>query len=591
MERAGKAIRSSFTIILIVAAVLFVFAIFRTDEPGEPYTGNFDLYSLSSGWTIHDGDTVITNASLPITLKGNAGKTVRFERTLPDNVRDGMRLSYRSSRQEVRIFIDGEQRSAYLRENMMLERKSVVSAYVLADLFDKDAGKTVVIEVTSDLHEDMQIKDVSYSYGNNLWFWIIKENISLVLIAFTMLVVGFLAIGIYFFTKTKFGKSRTVLYLGETVLIAAMWMLGESKLRQLIFGAPSLSNIFSFLLIESVAAFGLMYMNEVQDGRYQKIYTYMQTIILIQVVVNLALNGMNVVDFYDTLILSHGWSALTVVAIAVTLVLDIATKRVVKYRITAICMMILLFLTGMEFINFYFLNISSMGSFLGIGLVILMGGTGIQAIKDSISRLEEERRSRERRTRSTFSTIAATIDAKDQYTGGHSERVGMYASKLLKKVSDKYGFTDEDVSRIRYIGKLHDIGKIGIPDAILNKNGKLNNEEFECMKQHTIKGYEILKKVDYIPGLQEGIRGHHERWDGKGYPDNLAGEDIHIYARILCLADSYDAMTTDRVYRPRLKPEDVAKEIENNSGSQFDPDLAKAFLDMIRSGEIAPELD
>ena len=111
------------------------------------------------------------------------------------------------------------------------------------------------------------------------------------------------------------------------------------------------------------------------------------------------------------------------------------------------------------------------------------------------------------------------------------------------------------------------------------------------MKQHTIKGYEILKKVDYIPGLQEGIRGHHERWDGKGYPDNLAGEDIHIYARILCLADSYDAMTTDRVYRPRLKPEDVAKEIENNSGSQFDPDLAKAFLDMIRSGEIAPELD
>ena len=133
---------------------------------------------------------------------------------------------------------------------------------------------------------------------------------------------------------------------------------------------------------------------------------------------------------------------------------------------------------------------------------------------------------------------------------------------------------------------MHDIGKIGVPDSVLNKNGRLTNEEFELMKKHTIIGYDILKNIDYIPNLREGVRSHHERWDGRGYPDGLKGEQIPLFARILCIADSYDAMTTDRVYRKKLDKATVLDELEKNSGKQFDPDLSKIFIGMINSGVV-----
>ena len=133
---------------------------------------------------------------------------------------------------------------------------------------------------------------------------------------------------------------------------------------------------------------------------------------------------------------------------------------------------------------------------------------------------------------------------------------------------------------------MHDIGKIGVPDSVLNKNGRLTDEEFELMKKHTIIGYDILKNIDYIPNLREGVRSHHERWDGRGYPDGLKGEQIPLFARILCIADSYDAMTTDRVYRKKLDKATVLSELEKNSGKQFDPDLSKIFIGMINSGVV-----
>ena len=133
---------------------------------------------------------------------------------------------------------------------------------------------------------------------------------------------------------------------------------------------------------------------------------------------------------------------------------------------------------------------------------------------------------------------------------------------------------------------MHDIGKIGVPDRVLNKNGRLTEEEFDKMKNHTVIGYNIIQNIDYIPGLKEGVRSHHERWDGTGYPDGLAGDNISIFARILCLADSYDAMTTDRVYRKKLSRDQVISEITQNRGKQFDPHLADVFLKMIEENKV-----
>ena len=185
-------------------------------------------------------------------------------------------------------------------------------------------------------------------------------------------------------------------------------------------------------------------------------------------------------------------------------------------------------------------------------------------------------------TMQTIMTIANTIDAKDQYTKGHSQRVAEYSAALATAL----GMSEEDVERIRYIALLHDIGKIGVPDAILNKPGRLTDTEFAVMKQHTVAGGDILRDISSVVDLDVGTKYHHERYDGKGYPEGLAGEEIPYVARIIGIADAYDAMTSNRVYRKRLSDEEVQAEIKRCEGTQFDPDMAEAFLRLLKDGQL-----
>ncbi len=173
--------------------------------------------------------------------------------------------------------------------------------------------------------------------------------------------------------------------------------------------------------------------------------------------------------------------------------------------------------------------------------------------------------------------LNTTIDIKDIYTGGHSNRVAKYSKMIAKKMNLK----EKDIDLIYKMALLHDIGKIGIYDTILNKDSKLTDDEFMNIKEHTIKGYQILSKIEEIPELKFGARWHHERFDGKGYPDGIKGEDIPLNIRIISVADSYDAMTSNRSYRKYLPQEIVKEEIKKNKGTQFDPKVADIMLEII----------
>ncbi len=173
--------------------------------------------------------------------------------------------------------------------------------------------------------------------------------------------------------------------------------------------------------------------------------------------------------------------------------------------------------------------------------------------------------------------LAEAIDAKDTYTNGHSGRVAMYAREIARL----YGYSEEQLNDIYIMGLLHDVGKIGVPDTVINKPAKLTDEEFDLIKQHPVKGYKILENIKEMPQLANGARWHHERFDGKGYPDGLSGEDIPEEARIIAVADSYDAMTSRRSYRDPLSQEKVREEIARCSGTQFDPKFADIMLKMI----------
>ncbi|MBQ3325948.1 HD-GYP domain-containing protein [Candidatus Saccharibacteria bacterium] len=177
----------------------------------------------------------------------------------------------------------------------------------------------------------------------------------------------------------------------------------------------------------------------------------------------------------------------------------------------------------------------------------------------------------------TASALAEAIDAKDSYTNGHSNRVAKY-SRMIAQVAGK---SQQLCDEIYLIALLHDVGKIGIPNAIINKNGKLTNEEYDIIKTHPAKGNEILKKISSSPNLAIGAHYHHERYDGKGYPEGLKGEEIPEIARIIACADAYDAMASKRSYRDVLPRNVIRAEFEKNLGTQFDPKFGQIMLHLI----------
>lgn len=179
---------------------------------------------------------------------------------------------------------------------------------------------------------------------------------------------------------------------------------------------------------------------------------------------------------------------------------------------------------------------------------------------------------------STITSLAATIDAKSHWTRGHSERVTRYATAIGASL----GLSEKELEDIRLCGLLHDIGKIGMHEAVLDKRGRLVEHEIDEVRMHPLRGAEILGSIQELQEVIPGILQHHERFDGTGYPDGLKGEDIHLYARILCVADAFDAMTADRPYRPSLGREFALSELRRGSGTQFDPVVVDAFLKVVR---------
>lgn len=220
---------------------------------------------------------------------------------------------------------------------------------------------------------------------------------------------------------------------------------------------------------------------------------------------------------------------------------------------------------------------------LGAGMPNTDGANIISEITENaknFSILTHKSRQLTRMVLSTVVTIANTVDAREKYTGGHSLRVAVCS----KNIAENLGWSDEECQNIYSVALLHDIGKIAVSDSILNKPGRLTDEEYEAVKQHPIVGNEILRDITVLPYLQESALYHHERWDGKGYPSGKAGEEIPRYARIIAVADAFDAMNSDRIYRKRLSRDKIISEFNRGKGTQFDPELADLFVFMLKGG-------
>ncbi|MGN0571185.1 MAG: HD-GYP domain-containing protein [Candidatus Fimenecus sp.] len=216
-----------------------------------------------------------------------------------------------------------------------------------------------------------------------------------------------------------------------------------------------------------------------------------------------------------------------------------------------------------------------------IAVTLLLIGIGSLIISGMHTAVLKRRQKRYRDiTHQSISAIANAVDAKDPYTRGHSDRVAKYAAEIARR----YGLKPLKVSDIYYSALLHDIGKIGIPDEILKKPGKLTKEEYEIIKTHAAIGADIVKDITAIPNIRRGICDHHEWYDGSGYPRGLRGNNISLEGRIIGMADAYDAMASARGYSAPHTQDYILSEIQTGQGKQFDPKIAQIVMQMMADG-------
>lgn len=384
MDKYRKYIRIVSNLLFLLALVFFCLALFVNNPEKEAPVGDFTTQEFNENWTV-TGDITQENVTLPFLFANEGSITVVLENTLPADITDGSRLSMRTALQDARFTIDGTLRNEYVIDNFSLLNDPLPSAYIVLDLTEEDAGKSIKIELSATGR--MKLNEIRIGYGNNLWFELLSQNLFVVIASILLVCGGFLAVLSFFVLKKFLPLSKTVLYLGETAIIIGLWMLSESHIRQLLFRSPSYSAIFAYILCELIGGFIALYINEVQEHKYNTLYVSVELLIFGQALLNIILNFTGIAPFYDTLIFSHIWLIVCAVIFLVSIVLDIRSGRIRKYSVTAWGMLIFTFFCALEMLEFYLRDFFVLGKYICIGLLVLLSATMIQTIRDELRKI------------------------------------------------------------------------------------------------------------------------------------------------------------------------------------------------------------
>lgn len=540
------------------------------------------VYHGSFTWQKSDGSS--EKITVPGRYSVSPEDTMVITSTLPEDY-DSNTLAVRSSLQSVRFYIDGKLRSEYDTKDTRLAGKNSASRYVFCKTSDADAGKELRIELRTNTKQYSGVVNTVYCGDKTgIWEFLFTQYGMETIIAFFLLFASVITIIFSIMLGLIYHTKFDMEYLGWCMLMGSIWMLGESKFRQLLVPHSSALATLCFIILMLSPLPVLFYADQVQHRKYRRLYLPIGWLAIFNFIISTILHLTGILDYIETLFVSHAILLLTVFAVLFTFALDIKKDKKRRNLLAFIGLLAATVSVMIEGISTYFV-VSLSGIFVGIGMIILFslnvlrtaGNIHMMELRRQKKELAKRKRQLEKVSLQMIQTLSTTIEAKDEYARGHSHRVAEYAALIAGEL----GWSSEEIMNLKYAAHLHDIGKIGIPDMLLNKPARLTPEEYSVIKEHTVIGAEILKNISLIPHVAEVARSHHEHYDGTGYPDGLAGEDIPLSARIVAIADSYDAMNSRRIYRNALPPEKIFEEIKNNRGIQFDPELADIFLKLL----------
>ena len=581
---------SRYIFYLLMIAILgwFVFMqLFGADERTFDNSSSSVFYSGTFNWKKSDGTT--QKISVPGTYNVPAGETMVITTILPKDF-DASTVAIRSSLQDVNFYVDGSLRVQYTTRDTRLVGKNSASRYIFCPTSQNDAGKELRIELTTYTSNYSGIVNQVFCGDKaDIWQEIYSHYGLATYIAIFILLAGLISILFSLTFEIVYHTHFDMEYLSWCMVMGAIWMLGESKFRQLLVPNASALGSLCFVMILLGPIPLLLYADSVQNGLHRRLYRWVICITLLNFMISSVLTATNVADYIETLPVGQLILTGTFFMIFIHLCMYTHTNKNRSDHILLLGLLISMVSVSAESVSVYFVT-SLSGLFFGIGMLILLLTNLLRTIRNirdiEISRQQQELEKKQKQTEEMsmqmMETLSTTIEAKNEYTCGHSHRVAEYAALIAAEL----GWSPENIQNLKYAAYLHDIGKIGIPEMILNKPSQLTDEEYDLIRNHTIIGAEILKDVAFAPYIAEVSRSHHERYDGCGYPDGLKGTDIPIHARIITVADSYDAMNSRRIYRNALPPEMIRNEFEKNRGRQFDPQITDIFLKLLDEGHI-----
>ena len=586
--KTNKNISRLFYILMMIIFVWFIgIQILGPDEQFFDQSGHSIIYNGTFTWKKSDGTK--QNISVPGRYKVPAKQTMIITTTLPDDYNENV-IAIRSSLQDVRFYIDGKLRKEYNAKSLHRFGKNSASRYIFCNTSSADAGKELCLELTTYTSNYSGVVNTIYCGDQmQIWSYIFNHNFSVTVIEsfifFASIVTILFSIALGIVYKTKFNME----YLGWCMLMGSVWMIGESKMRQLL--VPNASGLATscFIMLMLCPLPISLYVNNLQKGKYKKIFQSICFIALLNFIICTILHLTGIADYIETMPAAHAILIITFLAVIITFLIGYWNHRSRSDCLLFLGLLITMLSVIFEAISVYY-KVSVSGVFVGIAILILLFMNviyTIHIIRDIIKHQQQEELDKRKKNIEEMSLqlmqmLSTTIEAKDEYTKGHSHRVAEYSVLIAREL----GWNEKELSNLKNAAHLHDIGKIAIPDTILNKPSKLSEEEFSIIKEHTIIGANILKNISLIDHVQEIVRNHHERYDGNGYPDGLKGKEIPLHARIVTVADSYDAMSSQRIYRNQLPPEKIIQELENNKGTQFDPEITDIFLKLLREDRI-----
>jgi len=437
-------------------------------------------------------------------------------------------------------------------------------------------------------NEPAAISDLAISEAGHYMTEVFKIKLFSIGQGATTILLGFLFI-IAGVTGKIVMKSTGIDFISFGINCIMVGFIGfnDTLLLQVLTGRPDIIRATEYMCVIFLPFSALSFISSTTGESHSKLLSCMFAVSLLNFFLQIVLTVSGISDYYYLVYISQ---IIIIVSIAIAIVIVIKAIRQGKIKQTllrtvhwGICACIVGVIIDM--LRYYFLHSYGSLVFSRIGVLLFTVFMGIFLYTDHIDSLKKKQKESSILASEISQAFAKVIDMKDTYTNGHSERVAKYTAMIAKEM----GYDDETVEKYYRIGLLHDVGKVGIPNSVLNKPGKLTDDEYDIIKTHTIKGHEVLKDISVVPELSVGALAHHERYDGKGYPNGLSGDEIPQVASIIAVADSFDAMYSDRQYRKRMDFDKVISIIKEVSGTQLNPEVVAAFLRLVDKGEIRPD--